>query len=67
MKGSNIEDEALEKFKESTRKRGIKEENIVHIKKSGKGITLFPNYIIYLACKYAIKIQLNLFNFFLHE
>uniref|UniRef100_A0A8C6E8N4 Lipocalin/cytosolic fatty-acid binding domain-containing protein n=1 Tax=Moschus moschiferus TaxID=68415 RepID=A0A8C6E8N4_MOSMO len=48
VKGSDIEDEALEKFKEFTRKRGIKEENIMHIKKSGKGMTLFPNYIIYL-------------------
>ena len=61
MKGSDVEDEGLEKFKEFARKRGIKEENIVDVKKSGKGITLFPNYIIYLACKYAIKIQFNLF------
>ena len=47
-KENYIEDEAFEKFKGFARKRQIKEENIMHIKNSGKGITLFPHYIIYL-------------------
>ncbi|XDB67240.1 hypothetical protein ABFV05_020856 [Capra hircus] len=49
VKGSDVEDEGLEKFKEFARKRGIKEENIVDIKKSDciqyiKGPTLCTSW-----------------------
>ena len=45
-KGNTAEEQDFKKFKELTRKKGIPEENIMNIIKTGKGTILF------LVCKH---------------
>lgn len=60
----NIEEEALEKFRQLTKEKGIDEKNVVNFIENGNGILFFPKYIIHLICKYTLRKQINLFDIY---
>lgn len=57
VKGNHTEEGVLEIFKEETRERGIPEENVMNILKTGSGIKLFFLNINQAVCTCAIGKQ----------